>query len=72
MSRARLLVLRLVGVAMLVTLLGRLWFLQVVNGDAYVRAAADVRIRAWRCRPPGGRSSTWPAGPWSRTTPAPS
>ncbi|MFD0472670.1 hypothetical protein ACFQ0B_33520 [Nonomuraea thailandensis] len=46
MSRARLLVLRLVAAAMLVTLLGRLWFLQVVNGDAYVRAAADVRIRS--------------------------
>ncbi|WP_327580626.1 penicillin-binding protein 2 [Nonomuraea sp. NBC_00507] len=45
MSKARLFVLRLVVVAMVATLVGRLWFLQVVSGAEYVRAAADVRIR---------------------------
>ncbi|TMR93423.1 penicillin-binding protein 2 [Nonomuraea basaltis] len=45
MSRARLFVLRLVVAAMVVTLMGRLWFLQVVSGAQYVQAAADVRIR---------------------------
>ncbi|TYB64013.1 penicillin-binding protein 2 [Nonomuraea sp. PA05] len=39
---------------MLVTLLGRLWFLQVVNGDAYVRAAADIRIRSIALPPTRG------------------
>ncbi|MEV4073722.1 penicillin-binding transpeptidase domain-containing protein [Nonomuraea fuscirosea] len=46
MSRARLFVLRLAVAAMVVTLLGRLWFLQVVSGERYVQAAADVRIRS--------------------------
>jgi penicillin-binding protein 2 len=38
-------VLRLVVTSMLLTLVGRLWFLQVVSGAQYVQAAADVRIR---------------------------
>ncbi|SPL90546.1 Cell division protein FtsI [Peptidoglycan synthetase] [[Actinomadura] parvosata subsp. kistnae] len=55
MSRGRLLVLRLVATAMLATLLGRLWFLQVVNGAAYVRAAADVRVRSVPLPPTRGQ-----------------
>ncbi|HEX4812734.1 MAG TPA: penicillin-binding protein 2 [Nonomuraea sp.] len=45
MSRARLAVLRLLVVAMVAALVGRLWFLQVVSGERYVQAAADVRVR---------------------------
>ncbi|MEV4170260.1 penicillin-binding protein 2 [Nonomuraea sp. NPDC049709] len=55
MSRARLFVLRLVVTAMLATLVGRLWFLQVVSGDEYVRAAADVRIRTVALPPTRGQ-----------------
>ena len=38
-------VLRVVVLAMLLTLLGRLWQLQVLNGDDYARAASDNRVR---------------------------
>lgn len=43
MPRIRLL--RVVIAALLVTLVTRLWFLQVVTGSDYVRAAAENRIR---------------------------
>lgn len=56
--------LRLAVAAMVVTLLGRLWFLQVVNGERYVQAAADVRIRSVTLLTVRGRSSTWPGGRW--------
>lgn len=46
--------LRVVVTAMLVTLVGRLWFLQVVSGDRYVRAAADVRVRTVALPPARG------------------
>ncbi|MFC5835181.1 penicillin-binding protein 2 [Nonomuraea insulae] len=55
MSRARLFVLRLAVTAMVVTLVGRLWFLQVVSGEQYVRAAADVRIRTVALPPTRGQ-----------------
>ncbi|TDD33359.1 penicillin-binding protein 2, partial [Nonomuraea terrae] len=55
MSRARLFVLRLAVVAMLATLVGRLWYLQVADGDRYVQAAADVRIRTVALPPIRGR-----------------
>ncbi|NUT45491.1 MAG: penicillin-binding protein 2 [Thermoactinospora sp.] len=42
---ARLRVLRLLIAALMVTLLGRLWVLQVVEGGAYTKAAADTRTR---------------------------
>jgi penicillin-binding protein 2 len=38
-------VLRLVITSLMLTLVWRLWFLQVVSGAHYVQAAADVRIR---------------------------
>ncbi len=44
-SGTRLLVLRLLVVAGVLTLIGRLWFLQVVTGEDYVRAAEDNRTR---------------------------
>ncbi|TMR15701.1 penicillin-binding protein 2 [Nonomuraea zeae] len=40
---------------MLLTLVGRLWFLQVVSGAEYVRAAADVRIRTVSLPPVRGQ-----------------
>ncbi|SEG91012.1 penicillin-binding protein 2 [Nonomuraea solani] len=55
MSSARLFLLRLVVTAMLLTLTGRLWYLQVVSGDRYVRAAADVRIRTVSLPPTRGQ-----------------
>lgn len=44
-SRTRLLVLRLLVVAGVLTLVGRLWFLQVVSQDDFERAAEDNRTR---------------------------
>ncbi|MCW2680100.1 MAG: penicillin-binding protein 2 [Frankiales bacterium] len=41
----RLFVLRVVVVAMLATLFGRLWFLQVVGGEEYAEAASANRVR---------------------------
>lgn len=55
MSRARLFVLRLAVAAMMLTLLARLWQLQVADGDRYARAAADVRIRTVPLPPTRGR-----------------
>ncbi|HSR23080.1 MAG TPA: penicillin-binding protein 2, partial [Candidatus Eisenbacteria bacterium] len=44
-SRLRLLVLQVLVLSLLLTLLGRLWYLQVLAGDTYVRAAAENRTR---------------------------
>jgi penicillin-binding protein 2 len=44
-SRLRLLVLQVLVLSLLVTLGARLWYLQVLAGDQYTRAAADNRIR---------------------------
>ncbi|MFG1708956.1 penicillin-binding protein 2 [Nonomuraea sp. M3C6] len=55
MSRARVVVLRLVVTAMLITLVGRLWQLQVVSGAHYVQAAADVRLRTVSLPPTRGQ-----------------
>lgn len=44
-SRMRLLVLQVLVFSLLATLLGRLWFMQVVAGDSYAQAASDNRIR---------------------------
>ncbi|GAA0990047.1 penicillin-binding protein 2 [Acrocarpospora macrocephala] len=51
----RLLVLHVVIGAMLITLLGRLWYLQVADGPAYVRAAAETRVRTVAIAPVRGR-----------------
>jgi penicillin-binding protein 2 len=44
-SRLRLVVLRVLVVSILLTLLGRLWFLQVASGEDYAVAASANRIR---------------------------
>jgi penicillin-binding protein 2 len=44
-SHLRLTVLHVLVVSLLLTLAGRLWYLQVMNGDEYARIAADNRIR---------------------------
>src|SRR6476469_5366496 len=45
-SRLRIVVLRVVVVSILMTLLGRLTYLQVAEGPSYSKAAANNRIRA--------------------------
>jgi penicillin-binding protein 2 len=44
-SRLRLVVVRVLVLSLLVTLLGRLWYLQVVAQENYVKAAAENRTR---------------------------
>jgi penicillin-binding protein 2 len=44
-SRLRLIVLRVLVVSLLATLLGRLWYLQVLAGPQYSQAAADNQVR---------------------------
>ena len=44
-SRLRLVVLRVLVVSLLLTLLGRLWYLQVLAGPEYAKAAADNQVR---------------------------
>lgn len=45
-SRLRLFVLRVLVVSLLLTLFGRLWYLQVLAGPSYQQAAADNQLRA--------------------------
>src|SRR5436190_5742247 len=44
-SRLRLVVLRVLVVSLLLTLFGRLWYLQVLAGPEYQRAASDNQVR---------------------------
>lgn len=44
-SRMRLVVLQVLVLSLLATLLGRLWFMQVVSGPEYAAAASENRIR---------------------------
>ena len=44
-SAVRLIVLRALVLGLLVTLLGRLWYLQVVTGDEYTKLAVSNRVR---------------------------
>ncbi|MFL6239230.1 MAG: penicillin-binding protein 2 [Actinomycetes bacterium] len=44
-SRLRLFVLRVLVVSLLATLVGRLWYLQVLAGDTYAKAAANLSTR---------------------------
>jgi penicillin-binding protein 2 len=44
-SRLRLFVIQVLVLSLLVTLLGRLWYLQVMVGDQYQAAAANNRVR---------------------------
>ncbi len=45
LSRTRLVVIQVLVIALMATLLGRLWYLQVVTGDAYQAQAADNAVR---------------------------
>ena len=45
-SSLRLLVLQVLVLSLLVTLLGRLWYLQVIAGDNYQQAATAEQQRA--------------------------
>ncbi|MFD0631598.1 hypothetical protein ACFQ9X_08120 [Catenulispora yoronensis] len=65
--RTRLMVLRVLVLALLATLVGRLWYLQVRTGQTFRDAAAanDVRtVVTPRC---AATSSTTRAGRWSTT-----
>jgi penicillin-binding protein 2 len=53
-SRLRLVVLRVLVISLLATLLGRLWYLQVLAGPQYQQAAADNQIRAIVAAAPRG------------------
>lgn len=44
-SRLRLVVLRVLVISLLLTLLGRLWYLQVLAGADYAKAAAENQVR---------------------------
>jgi penicillin-binding protein 2 len=44
-SRLRLIVLRVLVISLLATLLGRLWYLQVLAGPQFAQAAADNQVR---------------------------
>ncbi len=44
-SRMRLIVLQVLVLSLLVTLLGRLWYMQVVAGDEYAAAASENNVR---------------------------
>lgn len=44
-SQLRLFVLRVLVISLLATLFARLWYLQVLAGDQYARAATDNRVR---------------------------
>jgi len=45
LSRTRLVVIQVLVIALMATLLGRLWYLQVVTGDVYQAQAADNAVR---------------------------
>ncbi|CAN5903901.1 penicillin-binding protein 2 [soil metagenome] len=45
LSRTRLVVIQVLVIALMATLLGRLWYLQVATGDAYQAQAADNAVR---------------------------
>ena len=44
-SRLRLVVLQVLVVSLLLTLLGRLWYLQIYSGDEYRNAATNNQVR---------------------------
>ncbi|GAA1306577.1 hypothetical protein Psi02_24220 [Planotetraspora silvatica] len=53
--RGRVALLAVVVSSMMLTVLGRLWYLQVVSGPYYARAAADSRLRTVPLPAPWGR-----------------
>ncbi|MBV9291028.1 MAG: penicillin-binding protein 2 [Frankiales bacterium] len=65
-SRLRLVVLRVLIVSLLLTLLGRLWYLQVLAGPQYARAAADNQVRDIIATAPRGEILDDKGRPWAR------
>ncbi|WP_204057079.1 penicillin-binding protein 2 [Microbispora corallina] len=61
--RGRLAVLYVVVTALMVTLLGRLWFLQVTTGPDYARAATESRVRTVALPPVRGEILDVHGGP---------
>ena len=64
-SRLRLIVLRVLVVSLLLTLLGRLWYLQVLAGPQYQQAAADNQVRDIVAAAPRGLIVDDTGKPWA-------
>jgi penicillin-binding protein 2 len=65
-SRLRLVVLRVLVISLLATLLGRLWYLQVLAGPQYSQAAADNQVRDIIAAAPRGQIVDDSGKPWAR------
>jgi penicillin-binding protein 2 len=65
-SRLRLVVLRVLVLSLLLTLFGRLWYLQVLAGPEYQRAAADNQIRSVITTAPRGQIVDDRGKAWAR------
>ena len=65
-SRLRLIVLRVLVISLLATLFGRLWYLQVLAGPEYQRAAADNQIRSIITPAPRGQTVDDAGRAWAR------
>ncbi|MDQ1695244.1 MAG: penicillin-binding protein 2, partial [Frankiaceae bacterium] len=65
-SRLRLIVLRVLVVSLLATLLGRLWYLQVLAGPQYSQAASDNQVRDIIAAAPRGQIVDDAGRAWAR------
>jgi penicillin-binding protein 2 len=64
-SRLRLIVLRVLVISLLLTLMGRLWYLQVLAGPQYQQAAADNQVRDIVAAAPRGLIVDDTGKPWA-------
>ena len=69
-SRLRLIVLRVLVISLIATLLGRLWYLQVLAGPQYQQAAADNQVRDIVAAAPRGLIVDDTGKPWATNTTA--
>jgi penicillin-binding protein 2 len=69
-SRLRLVVLRVLVISLIATLLGRLWYLQVLAGPQYQQAAADNQVRDIVAAAPRGLIVDDMGRPWATNTTA--
>src|SRR3954462_4651960 len=65
-SRLRLVVLRVLVISLLLTLMGRLWYLQVLAGPDYARAASDNQVRDIIATAPRGEIVDDSGRAWAR------
>lgn len=65
----RLLVLFAVFLGLLVVIVGRLWYLQMIKGEHFVHLADGNRMRQLRVMPPRARFSTETGLYWCETNP---